>query len=549
MLHDHLTAVYDAFGLSGDETGEVAVRCPFHGDTSASASINLERSKYNCHACGKAFSTLHALADALEETDTAAEEPAQMPVVLPAQAAQPVDLESLAFDYLESRGFHDSNLTGVEFEVETDTTSPMYGYLIMRTAGYGDRFVARNLLPNTNPRYFNSTGKKDLFYLDGYDEEAGYIWLVEGIFDALSLRALGYVNVAAVLGSKLSSEAMYQIRDKTVFLLFDRDYAGYSGAKKAAKELHVMKGNPIVVEMEREHGDDPNDAFVRDAASFEAWLREQAVGQARNDVAYIESFLADALPLQLVPTGLPVLDDMLGGGFKDGVIVLGAEPAVGKTSFAAWFAANAASNHGKRVLFITYEVTKRQIWSRIASIRSGAHWATLELNPAMVGVEGRKWLDQVSQLIRVEAGWSVQKILGAIAGYDVVIVDYLQRMPGKPGDDVDEMANVSANIRQLSNIARDHQKIILCISSLNRVGYGAINMSIFKASGDTEYVAQVAMALLRHRAAADEKPEGLIDLHVIKNTRGARGVRVLQSDLGHQTFAEAEPYGGKYQPD
>jgi 5S rRNA maturation endonuclease (ribonuclease M5) len=535
--------ICDFFELSGDEDGEISVRCPFHGDTSASASINVSRGKFNCHACDKAFSSFPALADALLSQDL--ELPTFVPEPAPILEPEDVDaLDELAFVYLNKRGVPDDVL-GIEFEVEQDPSQPLAGYLIMRTAKYGDRFVARNLMNNANPKYYNSPGNKGLFFLDTYSVDDDHVWLVEGIFDALSLAALGIGQVAAVLGSKVKPEDLYSVRHQTVFLLFDNDWPGYSGARKTAKQLQEMGGNPVVVNLERRIGQDPNDAHVTNPELFQSWLLAQVVDYAKNDIGYIERFLTNTSPLQLIPSTLPVLDSLLGGGFKDGVAIIGAEPGVGKTSFATWFSAIAATRQAKRVLYVTYEISKRQVWSRLAAIASGTTWDALELDPNRITTAEREWVRRLSKVIRVAVGWNVNKIKYVIDDYDVVVVDYLQRMPGKPGEDNEEKTNVSFNVRELSNLARDKQKVIFAISSLNRVGYGKMNLSIFKDSGDIEYAVQVAIALIRHVGPTDGEDK-IIDCHLIKNTRGREGLVFLRSDLGHQRFEEAEPHQGEY---
>ena len=66
-----------------------------------------------------------------------------------------------------------------------------------------------------------------------------------------------------------------------------------------------------------------------------------------------------------IPTGIPSLDDMLGGGLPRGSLTLiAARPGMGKTSLAIQFAGNLAAA-GKRVLLIELEMSKGQILSLI----------------------------------------------------------------------------------------------------------------------------------------------------------------------------------------
>ena len=542
MIADTFDYILDRLELSGDEPGEVSIPCPFHDDTDASASINLEKGMFNCHSanCGKSYRHLSALAEALREQEgDDLPEPVVAPV--PVMSVDPTGLEELALSYLASRGFPEAEVPGMEFEVETTPGLPTTGYLLIKSRAYGDRFVGRNLLRNDNPRYYNSPGEKDLFFLDTYDPHGDHVWLVEGIFDAASLAHLGITQIAAALGSKVSPQYLYSIRHQTVFILFDDDYAGYSGARKVAEKLQELGGNPILVDMHRDVGSDPNDALTKNPERFAAWLAKQVGDYSSNDRKYVETFLENNTPLQVIPSGLPTLDMYLGGGFKDGVAIIGAEPGVGKTSFATWFSAMAATIHGKRVLYVTYEISKRQVWSRIAAIASGENWDVLEMEPGKMRAQEAEWVRRLSKNIRVAVGWSVNKIKHVVHKYDLIVVDYLQRMPGKPGEDhKEDRVNVSFNIKELSNLGRDHGKIILAISSLARTGYGQVTLKSFKESGDIEYAVQAAIALTRHYAL-EESTQGVLDLTVLKNTRGQEGKCYLRPDLGHQIFVEAEP--------
>jgi DNA primase len=47
-----IIAVLEAYGAQvRNSHGWVAIRCPFHGDSNASASVNADFGKFNCHGC------------------------------------------------------------------------------------------------------------------------------------------------------------------------------------------------------------------------------------------------------------------------------------------------------------------------------------------------------------------------------------------------------------------------------------------------------------------------------------------------------------------
>lgn len=70
-----------------------------------------------------------------------------------------------------------------------------------------------------------------------------------------------------------------------------------------------------------------------------------------------------------VPTGIPTLDDMLGGGgyYVGSTVLVSGTAGSGKSSVAAHFA-NAVCHAGKRVLYVSYEESPKQIARNMASI-------------------------------------------------------------------------------------------------------------------------------------------------------------------------------------
>lgn len=62
-----------------------------------------------------------------------------------------------------------------------------------------------------------------------------------------------------------------------------------------------------------------------------------------------------------VPTGIYGLDDLMGGGFRENTInVIRGGTGVGKTTFALQHSLNAI-NHGEQILFVSFEMSEKQI--------------------------------------------------------------------------------------------------------------------------------------------------------------------------------------------
>src|SRR5207247_6866765 len=99
---------------------------------------------------------------------------------------------------------------------------------------------------------------------------------------------------------------------------------------------------------------------------------------------------------------------------------------------------------------------------------------------------------KLSNNIRIATNWDVAEINRAANNYDAIFIDYIQRMPGNHSD---EKVNVSQNIKALSRIMMDKEKIIFVVSSIPRSSYDKEDLSVFKESGDIEFAIQSAMLL------------------------------------------------------
>jgi replicative DNA helicase len=87
-----------------------------------------------------------------------------------------------------------------------------------------------------------------------------------------------------------------------------------------------------------------------------------------------QSMLKTSFPL--VKTGLDTLDRSLGGLFGSEMSILSARPGVGKTAFATHVARNVAEAHNT-VLFFSVEMSRTQLWGRMACPLAGISWTAL----------------------------------------------------------------------------------------------------------------------------------------------------------------------------
>lgn len=89
---------------------------------------------------------------------------------------------------------------------------------------------------------------------------------------------------------------------------------------------------------------------------------------------------------KLIPTGIPGLDKMLGGGYEKGaVVVVTGGPGTGKTTMGLQFLYNGATEYDEGGMYITFEEQKETILRHVGKF--GWNFASLEKNKKLVFIE------------------------------------------------------------------------------------------------------------------------------------------------------------------
>lgn len=223
------------------------------------------------------------------------------------------------------------------------------------------------------------------------------------------------------------------------------------------------------------------------------------------------------------PTGLSDFDEAIGGGFYDGLHVLGGVTGGGKTALALAIA-EANARQGRPVLYVTYEQSRYELWGRIISAKAGISLRSLRTGGTAehpVAEQLRKstayhdLTENVSPYLSVSEGngvdggaWGVDRIaaqvkrLKAVHGVSpLVILDYLQRMPS--GESKERRHQIDEVVTALQvRLGRELNTPLLLISSVGRGNYGELlkepleaRLSVFKESGGVEYTAYTASLL------------------------------------------------------
>lgn len=238
-------------------------------------------------------------------------------------------------------------------------------------------------------------------------------------------------------------------------------------------------------------------------------------------------------------TGFKDLDKVISGLNKSDLIIVGARPAMGKTSFALNLARNAAVLAKKKVLFFSLEMTKEQLAQRVIStearikgikMRNGNLDANdwLRLNTATAALaDCNLYFDDTSSITVNEMKAKIRRMKDV----DCVIIDYLQLM--KSGTRVESrVQEVSEITRNLKLMAKDLNIPVIVLAQLAR-GTEARGkshrpqLSDLRESGSIEQDADIVLMLYREDYYSDgsdepemEKEVDKVDIIVSKNRHG-----------------------------
>ncbi len=246
--------------------------------------------------------------------------------------------------------------------------------------------------------------------------------------------------------------------------------------------------------------------------------------------------------LRGLKTGFRDLDKKTAGFQKGDLVIIGARPAMGKTTFAQNLAYNIASINKKGVLFFSMEMAANEIIDRMISDVSGVdNWKMRTGNLSdeefqRIGDalgemdEIPIYIDDTSSMTIVELR---NKARRAMHDHDIgiVIVDYLQLIQGSDrykGNRVQEVTEIS---RGLKILARELEIPVVALAQLSRSVTGRDDprpvLSDLRESGSIEQDADLVMFLHRpdyYRQNDDNYEETHItELLVAKHRHGAVG--------------------------
>ena len=238
-------------------------------------------------------------------------------------------------------------------------------------------------------------------------------------------------------------------------------------------------------------------------------------------------------------TGFSGLDGVLAGMGNSDLIIVGARPGMGKTSFALNIASNVATQTKKKVCIFSLEMSAEQLVSRIISseamvdsyaMRTGKldqkQWEALAA--AASSLAGCDILIDDTSNISVSG---MKGKLRRVENLGLVVVDYLQLMQSDKKSDsrVNEVSDISRNLKIM---AKELNVPIICCAQLSRDNEKRAGsskrpmLSDLRDSGAIEQDADIVLFLYRDEYYDTENSgdEGSIaEVIVAKNRHGSTG--------------------------
>ncbi|MBQ9263075.1 MAG: replicative DNA helicase [Clostridia bacterium] len=247
-----------------------------------------------------------------------------------------------------------------------------------------------------------------------------------------------------------------------------------------------------------------------------------------------------------VPTGFIGLDNLLTGLHGGELILVGARPSMGKTSFAINMATHAIRK-GKKVAVFSLEMPREQIAMRILcgdarismqSVRKGQlrdeEWMKLARSLAPLS-KSEMYIDDTSGITPGQLRSRCRRLM-MDKGLDMIVVDYLQLM-GSDTKAESRQVEVSEISRSLKAIAQELKVPLVACAQLSRAnekrgGAGGFRpmLSDLRDSGSIEQDADVVMFL--HREAyynnqahrdSEPAPDNVAEVIVAKQRNGPLG--------------------------
>ena len=295
--------------------------------------------------------------------------------------------------------------------------------------------------------------------------------------------------------------------------------------------------------------DRPEDV-VKAVDQAEHLVFEVAQGRAADTMADMRSLVEQSLDrLEMLyereetitgtPTGFVDLDELLSGLQPNALVVVGARPAMGKTSFALNVAAHAAIDANKPVLIFSLEMGQLELSQRMLcsesrvdskNMRDGKldenDWTKISHGVGRLS-EAPIWIDDNPALTVMDIRGRARRLKSQVGDLGLIVVDYIQLMTGRSTAE-SRQVEISEISRNLKVLARELEVPVLGLSQLSRGLESRQDkrpmLADLRESGAIEQDADVVVFLYRDEVYhPDSADAGIAEVIVSKHRNGPTG--------------------------
>ncbi len=323
---------------------------------------------------------------------------------------------------------------------------------------------------------------------------------------------------------------------------------------KAVKETSILRSlirvGAEIMEMAYDDSQDPREVLnSAERLIFEIGFKSESSREVKPLSDYLREVWEDISEnlekenVSLLPgisSGFGQLDQYIGGLQKGNMIVVGARPSVGKTSFALNIAHNVAVGGGRGVLIFSLEMTPSQLALRFLSQASmvkmehlqRANLSKQELNNVALALQELSqapiYIDYSSLLTTYDIQSKARKLKAELARegkeLGLVVVDYLQLLSsfGRPGRGITRQQEIAEYSRALKTMATELEVPVLVVSQLSREAERESRrprLSDLRESGAIEQDADIVIFLYKVEGPENSSYSGYEEY--IDNTSGA----------------------------
>jgi len=239
------------------------------------------------------------------------------------------------------------------------------------------------------------------------------------------------------------------------------------------------------------------------------------------------------------PSGYEDLDQLLSGLQDESLVIVGARPAMGKTSFVLGIAAHVGIQRELPTVVFSLEMSQLEVCQRIlcsearvdaTRIRNGDltadDWSRINRGVGKLG-DAQIWIDDNPATSVMEIRAKARRLKSRVGNLGVVVVDYIQLMTGRTTAE-SRQVEVSEISRGLKIMARELGCPVIAVSQLSRGLESRQDkrpmLSDLRESGSIEQDADVVIFLYRDEVYNQDSPDvGMAEVIIQKHRNGPTG--------------------------